>query len=179
MTLHPGYLKNTNKGYCDLALLELHEPINTVAAARLYIKDDEMSMFVTGVGYGVTGKADKMDSVAQTDYKTAGNNVVDKISGPKSEGRKTILSCDFDAPGIAGCNKMGMASPLPLEYICGGGDSGGGLFKEESDGFYLVGICSGSGTDINQMLKTGYYGQVMDWTRVSAFAKWIHANMKG
>lgn len=73
---------------------------------------------------------------------------------------------------------MGSATPRPLEYICGGGDSGGGLFRQIENHWELIGICAGSSTDIPQLLKTGYYGQIMSWTRIAGFEKWITEHIK-
>ena len=62
---------------------------------------------------------------------------------------------------------------MPLEYMCGGGDSGGGLFRQTQGKWELIGICSGADIDVEQLMKTGYYGQQMHWTHVSLFADWI------
>ena len=121
---------------------------------------------VIGVGFGAIGKAGKPDSISFLNQKIADENVIDRISGSNYGGNKTILSCDFDSESIKGCNKMGSSIPMPLEYLCAGGDSGGGLFKLVAGQWYLVGICSGGKTDIKQLNKTGYYGQIINWTRI-------------
>jgi secreted trypsin-like serine protease len=73
---------------------------------------------------------------------------------------------------------MGSATPLPLEFIVGAGDSGGGLFKKTKTGWKLIGITSGSGTEVERLMKTGYYGHIMRWTRVSVFEPWIKINIE-
>jgi secreted trypsin-like serine protease len=73
---------------------------------------------------------------------------------------------------------MGSSIPQPLEYICSGGDSGGGLFREGKNGWELIGLCSGAGTNMEMLLATGYYGQTMNWTRVSTFNDWIKQSIK-
>jgi len=177
LILHPEYLKNLEKGDCDIALIELEEPIQSIVPAHMYTLADELSSNVVGVGFGASGKANRPDSIVVIGKKIAGENVVDKISGAKYDGKETILSCDFDAASLKGCNKMGSPTPRPLEYICAGGDSGGGLFKQSGEDWFLVGICSGGGTNLDQLMKTGYYGQVMDWMRVSVFDGWIDSMM--
>ena len=137
---------------------------------------DELHAHVTGVGFGVSGKADKPESVVPLSKKIGGQNVIDSIAGYAYIGHPTLLMCDFDHPVNAACNRMGSANPRPLEYITGGGDSGGGLFRESDGEWELVGICSGADTDIETLLSTGYYGQTMTWTRVSVFDNWISAN---
>jgi len=72
---------------------------------------------------------------------------------------------------------MGSAKPLPLEYTVAGGDSGGGLFRKNKGKWELIGICSGSEINIDKLMKVGYYGQSMNWVRVSVFEKWIRDSM--
>jgi secreted trypsin-like serine protease len=174
--LHPSYLDNLTKGSCDIAILELEQPLKNLTPSIVNTAFDEFNSNVVGVGYGVSGPADRPDSVDLFNKKIAGQNVVDKLSGKKYLGKKTLLQCDFDHPTRTDCNKMGSPLPRPLEYISSGGDSGGGLFRQKNDKWELIGICSGSATDINQLMKTGYYGQIMSWTRVSVFKEWIALN---
>lgn len=173
--VHPEFLSDMDKGNCDLAYIELEEPVSDIQAASVYTGTDELNSKVTGVGFGASGKAGKSDSLVFGNKKIAGENTIDRISGPKYLSNKTILSCDFDSDSLKKCNKMGSPKPLPLEYICASGDSGGGLFKQVGNDWFLVGICSGINTDIKQLFRTGYYGQIMNWTRVSAFANWINS----
>jgi secreted trypsin-like serine protease len=103
--------------------------------------------------------------------------VVDTIGGYVVNGYGALLYCDFDCPPgckyYGKCNKMGSSIPRDLEYIVNGGDSGGGLFKEGKQGWELIGILSGGGVNQDQFDKTFYYGQIMNWTRVSVFINWI------
>jgi secreted trypsin-like serine protease len=176
--IHSNYLDSLTKGSCDLALIELAEPLTKVYPISLNTSFDELMSVVIGAGYGVTGIADQPESVKRKYKKIAGENVVDSIGGDEVDGLRTILICDFDHPTRTDCNKMGSATPRPLEYISGGGDSGGGLFRQMNDKWELVGVCSGGNTNIEQLMKTGYYGQTMDWTRVSVFANWIKEHAK-
>jgi len=68
---------------------------------------------------------------------------------------------------------MGSSTPRNLEYMVNGGDSGGGLFMNNYNGWELVGICSGGGMELQQFQKTGYYGHILQWTRVSVYKDWI------
>lgn len=176
--IHPDYLDSLTEGSCDLALIELEKPINELSIPKLNVNFDELNSNVTGVGFGASGTADRPDLVGLFNKKIAGENVIDSIGGRMLSGRGTILFCDFDHPTRNDCNKMGSSVPRPLEYISSGGDSGGGLFKENGNDWELIGICSGEGIDLEQFIKTYYYGQVMGWTRVSLFANWISSNTK-
>ena len=178
ITIHPTYLDKASEGACDLALLELEQSVKGIKPAILNNQFNELKNEAVGVGYGVMAKANESESVIDLKLKNAGQNVIDSIGGLKAGGQSTLLFCDFDAPDRSDCNKMGSASPLPLEYVCSGGDSGGGLFIKRSNKWVLVGICSGSPLNINQLMKTGYYGSVMFWTRVSAFTDWIEEQVQ-
>jgi secreted trypsin-like serine protease len=178
LLIHPNYSDSLTKGTCDIALIELENPLTEILPAKLNTGFDELKANVVGVGYGASGPANRPDLVALQNKKIAGENVVDSITGPKFSGVETLLMCDFDHPTQKDCNKMGSSTPRPLEYISSGGDSGGGLFRRKGKGWELIGICSFSGTDIEQLMKTGYYGQTMHWTRVSAFANWINIETK-
>ena len=173
LIIHPSYLDSLTKGYCDIALLELENPLTRIAPANLNTAYDELKSNVVGVGYGSSGPASRPDLVKQHSKKIAGQNVIDSIAGLEYFGYKTLLLCDFDHPILKECNKMGNSKPRPLEYICSGGDSGGGLFRKKGKQWELIGICHSNVTDVNQLLKTGSYGQTMEWTRVSAFVNWI------
>jgi len=171
--LHPYYLDSLTKGTCDIALLELEKPIKNINPTKINTAFDELYSNVVGVGYGASGPANRPDLVDYNNKKIAGENVVDSIGGLEYLSNSTLLFCDFDHPTRKDCNKLGSATPRPLEYICSGGDSGGGLFRRNNNTWELIGICSGGGVDINQLMKSGYYGQTMEWTRVSVFTNWI------
>jgi secreted trypsin-like serine protease len=171
--IHPHYLDSLTKGSCDIAILELEKPLNNIVPAKLNSSLDELNSDVVGVGFGASGPADRPDLVGTYNKKIAGENVVDSIDGQEYMGFKTLLICDFDHPTRKDCNKIGSSIPRPLEYITSGGDSGGGLFRKNNKGWELIGICSRVNTDVQQFMKTGYYGQIMEWTRVSVFKKWI------
>jgi secreted trypsin-like serine protease len=178
LMIHPNYFDDLNEGWCDIALLELERPIDNIIPANLNTAFDELNSTVVGVGFGISGVGNRPDLISELHKKIAGENVVDSLTGKKYNGSETLLMCDFDHPTRNDCNKLGSAKPKPLEYICSGGDSGGGLFRLKNNRWELIGICSSSGVDIEQMIKTGYYGQIMHWTRVSPFMNWINEQIK-
>lgn len=174
----PRYLDSLTTGgsYCDIALLELEQPVTTIEPAKLSCSFDELHSDVTGVGFGFAGRADKPELTGRR-KKIAGESVVDSIGGPEFENRRTLMCCWFVAPG----DKTGMHATRPLEYTTSGGDSGGGLFRQVGNDWELIGICGGGGGGVNleQLMKTrSYYGQTMGWTRVSLFTSWIAEQMK-
>jgi secreted trypsin-like serine protease len=175
--VYPGYLDSLTRGIGDIALLELEQAVTSIEPARMNCTFDELHSNVTGVGYGASGRADKPESVKLEHKKIAGQSVVDSLGGPEIEGQRTLLFCEFVSPQ----DKTGIHVARPLEYICSGGDSGGGLFRQKGNDWELVGICGGGGggVDIQLLLKTrSYYGQTMSWTRVSPFIGWITEQMK-
>lgn len=173
LLLHPKYLDSISKGTCDIAILELENPIYNVLPIKINTAFDELNSKVVGVGFGASGQANRPELVAVLNKKIAGENVIDSIAGIEYLRNKTLLMCDFDHPTRSDCNKMGSPIPRPLEYTASGGDSGGGLFRKNKGQWELIGICSGIDNDIKQFMNVGYYGQIMEWTRVSVFAKWI------
>lgn len=173
--IHPAYHDKKSRGpWCDLAIIKLEDEVRDVLPAVLNTTFDELYRRVTGVGFGSSGKADTPEEVGVFMEKIAGQNIIDTIYGKEWEGNATILAADFDHPFNTTCNKTGSPEPLLLEYTVSGGDSGGPLFVEALDGWKLIGICSGGGVELEQFLKTGYYGQTASWTRVATYRKWIN-----
>lgn len=178
IVIHPNYLDSLTKGSCDIALIELAEPVKDMSFPKINSAFDELNSKVVGVGYGANGLANKPETVKTRYAKIAGENVIDLIEGREYGQHQTVLTFDFDHPTRNDCNKMGSAKPMKLEYTAGGGDSGGGLFRKKGNTWELVGICSTSSINIDQFGKTGYYGQTMSWTRVSAFHDWVINQLK-
>jgi secreted trypsin-like serine protease len=175
--VHPSYLDSLTKCPCDIALIELEQPVTSIEPAKMSYTFDELHSGVTGVGYGESGRADKPESVKLEHKKIAGESVVDSVGGPEFENHATLLFCQFVSPN----DTTGKHVARPLEYTPGAGDSGGGLFRQRGNGWELVGICSGEGTvgvDLERLVTTGYYGKMISWTRLSAFTGWIAAQMK-
>ena len=181
--IYPEYIKDGTNPKCDIALIELEEPVADVIPATICRTFDELHANFVGVGFGVQGKANEPENVRPNDEKLAGENVIDSMCGYTLSGKKVSMLCDFDHATNKKCNRMGSSTPRPLEYLTGGGDSGGGAFRKTAAGWELIGICGGSdhgGIDV-ELLTTvgvGYYGQEMTWQRVSVFASWIQENEK-
>ena len=177
VTVHPNSLrKNYKEDAFDLALIKLKTPCTSVTPAHVNTQLDELRSDVVGVGFGQSGTAGQIE-LDNSGYKIAGENVIDSIGGNIFNGQPVIMYCDFDHPTDASCNKMGSSTPKRLEYLCAAGDSGGGLFREANGKWELIGICKGSTTDPNQLLKSGWYGQKMRWTRISVVNDWIKENI--
>ncbi len=175
IVIHPNYLKDFDTGENDIAIIKLANPISDIKPAKLNDQKDELNSKVIGVGYGGFGIGNK-DGLTFANEKIAGQNVVDSIGGQKINGLYNFLYCDFDQPNTSDSNKMGSPEPLDLEYLCGAGDSGGGLFKKSGQDWTLVGICKGYEFDHRQFQKTKHYGQIMRWTRVLPYEEWINKN---
>lgn len=177
--LHSYYLQDQTKGVCDIAILELAEPVIGIAFPKLNDNTDELNADVIGVGYGASGPANRPDLVALKNKKIAGQNVIDSIGGVELNGLKTLLFADFDHPtDTACCNRIGSSIPKPLEFMTTGGDSGGGLFRKKNNEWELIGITSGGGIELEQFMKSFYYGQIGSYTRVAAIYDWINENIK-
>jgi hypothetical protein len=177
--VYPTYMDSATKGGGDIVLIELQSAVSGITPAVLYTGGDELNGEITGVGYGAWGVADKMESLDTTTKKIAGQNTIDSIGGLLVGGKGTMMFCDFDNPADPSSNTLGSAVPLPLEYSCAGGDSGGGAFMKRGDHLELVGICSGNRFDMQKFMKSAYYSCRMSWTRVSPFADWIKAQTGG
>jgi hypothetical protein len=185
MIMHPAYMDSVNNHnlFCgDIVLIELKEAVTGVTPAVLNTAFDEKNTIITGVGYGVSGPGNNPQDIGPYMEKIAGQNVIDKLEGFEVDGKSSLLSSDFDAPDRNDCNRMGSAKPLPLEWSPGGGDSGGGLFRQVAGKWQLVGIITGgpgSGLNMEYYMKTkGYYGGISQNVRVSVYNKWIQQTIK-
>ncbi|MCD6068050.1 MAG: hypothetical protein K0S33_2876 [Bacteroidetes bacterium] len=175
IVMHPDYMKN---GSCDIVLITLDKPLSGQAVLTLNEIPDELGDTVTGVGYGVSGPANKPEHVMSYSTKLAGQNKIDSIGGVKAASIATVLFADFDQPDPKKkTNRLGSSKPLDLEYSTGGGDSGGPLFRFRKGNMQLIGLAS-YGDGSADEIKNGYYGKVMGWTRIAAFKDWIAANRK-
>lgn len=178
IAIFPGYMDPESKEKFDLAVITLTEPVKDIIPATLSTATDELHTRAVGVGYGASGIASKPEDITVAGEKIAGENMIDELVGKLYNGQPSQMKCDFDKPQPEmDCNKCGDGKPLPLEYVSTGGDSGGGLFRQNANKWELIGILTGGGTDIDQLLRTGYYGQLMLWTRVSLFHDWIVQQM--
>ncbi|MCU0450574.1 MAG: trypsin-like peptidase domain-containing protein [Bernardetiaceae bacterium] len=176
--VHPDIKPGQPNSPADLALVELDTPMADVFPAPLNRLPNELGYPVVGVGYGRVGRADRPGVWFKASRaKLAGQNVVDSLGGSLVNGLPSLLVCDFDQPGQPANNRLGSPVPQPLEYLSASGDSGGGLFRQQAGGWQLVGILRGAPIDPSRLLTTGYYGQMMKWTRLAAFAPWVRQQM--
>jgi secreted trypsin-like serine protease len=171
---YPTYLKDK---FGDLAIIKLKRPVRGIEIVALYSQDDEFADTATGVGYGTSGPANRIDLIKSYDIKLAGQNIIDSLGGTVIGGKPSLLFADFDSPDEKlNCNRCGSARPLTLEYGVGAGDSGGPLYITRAGKYYVAGIVSGGGVRVDDLIKLGYYCKLDAWTRVSAFKNWIEAN---
>lgn len=175
--MFPAYKDSMGKRLGDLVVIELEEPVTDVKPAVMYNEYNELKALVTGVGYGVSGRADKPEEVDIYMEKIAGQNIIDSIGGYHVSGKPSVLMADFDAPSNSTWNKMGSAEPVELEYGVGAGDSGGPLFMKTENGWRLIGICTGGGVILDELMERGYYSKMSEWLRVSVFSEWITNTM--
>ena len=181
--LYPGYQEAGVLGHNgDLALLRLDRPVEGVPPAIIYRGTQEQGKVGTIVGYGRSGSgASIITSPTPVGTKRAGQNMIDGI-GTVVDGRDipdNLLISDFDHPRDSTLNRIGDVEPLGLEYCPVGGDSGGGLFMENSEDWYLMGIMSAFTPRINDDINLGLAGSLIYWTRLSMYADWIYSVLEG
>lgn len=174
--IHPNY--DWKKSDFDLVLIELENEVQDIQPAKMNTSFNEAGAFVTGVGYGASGYANDPQTVLKNNLKIGGENTIDSIGGALYNGQRTLLVCDFDSKDKPELNRIGSAQPRPLEYISSGGDSGGGMFRYINKQWELVGIAHSGELDVKKLMKTGYYGLLMSWTRVAAYSDWIKTNIQ-
>ena len=142
-------------------------------------KDNFLNSIGTGIGYGYYCSADSPALISEQGIKLAGQNIIDSIGGEKIHNQPYLMFADFDSPDstCTDCCRMGSRVPLLAEYIPTGGDSGGGIFRDNGGKCELIGIGPGGGVDADVFQKPGYYGQTVEWRRVSVFYDWIISKM--
>ena len=176
-------------GY-DIALLKLDRGVYNVGQASLYTGSSEIGQVGTHVGFGATGTGLNGQTLG-AGTKRAGHNEIDEFD-LAGRGHERVLWNDFDAP--LGTDPADMApgsdpdqfyienpigafglisgTALDMEYLIGGGDSGGGYFLQENGNWFLAGIHSfGASIDANGPNST--YGDFSGSTRVSLFTDWV------
>lgn len=169
-TVHESWNPNDiAKGY-DLAVVRLSVPIG-LTPSELYQGASEVGLTGVTVGYGKTGTGLSGDTEA-SGTKRAGENVIDVASPLYGDNSKRILIADFDSPTDSSESLFGSATPLALEYMIASGDSGGGLFVRQGQGYQLAGTASYISSIDGS--RNSDYGDMGAYTRVSSFVSWIY-----
>ncbi len=157
--IHPEYTPGQSH---DIALVELHQPVLDVKAAKIYQQDDELGKKIWFIGIGGTGTGllgETIDNAQNKGVLRMAQNTIIAAKGP-------LIKFDFNKGKNA----------LPLEGVSGGGDSGGPAFIKTIDGFKILGISSRpEGT----FSKIGVYGIKEVYSRASFFQPWITQIIKG
>lgn len=165
-------------GY-DIGLVEFSDDISTASGidpAQLYAGTDEVGKVATIVGYGYTGTG-ITGATTYDGQKRAGNNVVDALLSTRGKESRVLLT-DFDNPNSISDSSWGSSSPLDLEYMIAGGDSGGGLFIDVGGVDLLAGVNS-FGWGLIDGNPDSDYGDASGHTRVSSFVDWISSFVGG
>ncbi|HEY3381302.1 MAG TPA: trypsin-like serine protease [Vicinamibacterales bacterium] len=134
----------------DLALLELAEPVASVAPIEPYRQRNEMGQSIFIVGYGDFGNP-RIGLKRGDGRRRAVTNLVDD-AGPRR------IFMRFDEP----------PKGTEFEGVGGPGDSGGPALLGAGGRYYLAGVSSASMDG-----KPGQYGITDVYTRVSSFVSWI------
>lgn len=193
LTPHPDWNPNSLFAGFDLGVLRLTSPVANVTPATLNTATGELGEIGTSVGFGKTGNG-LTGATLDPGVKRAGHNVIDAAGGGNTGllnltgVSSDILFYDFDQPGNASASTLGTDTPLDLEYMIAGGDSGGGTFIDDGNGgLVLAGIHSfgarvqgntpeGPIGDQDFFLNSSY-GELAGLTRVSSFTDFIHRSI--
>ena len=176
IVMHPEFRPRSIGNGTDLALIRVADPILNVRAAMRYRGYSERGQVATAVGFGVAGTGTAaVTAPAPSGTKRAGTNAIDGIGGTINGRRvpSNLLVADFDRPDDPTHNRIGSATPLPMEYMPLGGDSGGGLFIQQNGSWLLAGVFSGYTFSVGTALEIGMYGSLMYWTRLSLYNDWV------
>ena len=171
----------------DLGLVHLSQAITDVTPAQIDFNTSLLGLVGTSVGYGRSGTGlTGMNTNPGT--KRAGQNVIDARGGmltTMGDGSlldldgisPTVLFYDFDKPAVSVLSSMGSTAPVALEYLIGGGDSGGGLFIDVGGVTKLVGVTSFLASLPDPLDTTGPngdYGDLAGVVSVQSFGNWIY-----
>merc|ERR1712072_1424415 len=184
---------------CDGAIMELERPIDRhIKPYKLYDTrkfGSELHKTVEFYGWGVSGAAstvsDRWCEAGALDGKM--RRAMNTIQGLGARGGawgrnrnhklifvmrggsdKKICKRSKHHRTFNGVDRCHTGKALPLEGMTGSGDSGGPLFIKVKGELYLAGIDSGNGTN-----QDCGYGAVDEFTRLSAFRKFITDVLNG
>lgn len=175
---HSSWNDDTANNGFDIGLIRLDTPVADITPAMRYSGSNELGATATIVGYGDTGTGLTGELAGTFGTKRAGTNVLDVLGG-SAGGHNNYLIADFDSPHSVLESSFGSSTPLSLEYSSASGDHGGGVFISDGGVQKLVGIVS-FGQHGPYATPDGVanadYGDLMGFTRVSAFNDWIDDN---
>ena len=167
---HPNWDGQVGTNGYDIALVRLTAPVTSVGPAIRYAGTAELGATATIVGYGMTGTG-VTGATLSGGTKRAGQNVLDSLGVAGN-----YLMADFDNPSAAAESTWGSSTPLALEYSSAPGDTGGGVFINAAGAMRLAGIASfgqAGPSAAPDGSANADYGDLMGFTRVSAFNNWI------
>lgn len=163
----------------DAALLQLVRAHTAVRPASLYRGGNEVGSSATLVGFGTSGSATTvLTSPVPAGTKRAGLNIIDQVGGSVRDRSipSWYLVSDFDHPSNEAMNRTGSATPLDLEFLAAGGDSGGGVFVREDEGWSLAGIHATGRIAVNETVeRDGVYGSLNLSVRIADIRHWIES----
>jgi len=178
---HPNWTGDLTAGF-DIGLVRLDTPVTNVTPASVFglaLPSAFVGAVGTSVGFGATGTGlTGINAPAGT--KRAGQNVVDGaglIAGSTTYSGNILFS-DFDNPDDPDDNLFtGSAVPLALEYLIAPGDSGGGLFFQDTNGDWAVGAVHSFGLAFDGNLDSDF-GDAMGSTAISPHWEWIQETIQ-
>lgn len=153
VSVHQDYKSGLfSKG--DIAVCRSKDDFGLKWYPPLYDRDDEKGRVATIAGYGMSGTLSSGRSNQSDGIRRAGSNVVDEVE-----------------EGYVVCS-TGRGVATSLEFLITPGDSGGGLFIQNS----LAGINSHVSARGREPPR-GVYGEESGHTRVSEYREWIEKEM--
>ena len=163
----------------DIALIRLASPITDIPIMQISVADP-VGLIGTTVGYGATANGNTTSTGEPDGLKRAGQNLIEyKTTVGTGDLDIGGLHGDFDSPDGStntmdqffmdlGLSQTSPSTPLDLEGFGWGGDSGGPVSANFSDGEgnVVVGIASASFNPINDDAPCGY-GAIDIWASFS------------
>ncbi|MCE5303544.1 MAG: trypsin-like serine protease [Planctomycetaceae bacterium] len=170
----------TSSSVGDLGLVFISTAISGVTAATLYTgsTSDLVGQTATFVGYGNTGTGSTGSQSKTYGMLRAVQNVLDCTASTYDSGfSDSVLLSDFDSANFRGSDNTlygvgSSATPLSLEGLIAGGDSGGGVFVTIDGVEYLVGVNSYC-LAIDDRNANSDYGDMSGCVSICDYINWI------
>ncbi len=174
-TCHPDYRLGTGP---DLMLLKLNKSVKNTRPAQW----GNSPTLPKGAKTVWCGYSPLMDANFKRTFGTeikrrAGENRIDSSMaylGWLNWGKPSaLLLADMDHPEFKSMSRTGSGEALPLEYLSSSGDSGGGVFFPDSNGWKLIGIIHANRIRRDGIPFQGLYGAEMTCTELAPFSHWL------